>query len=127
MIRLALLALVLVLTACGQRGENDPTTAAAPPLGSWIFPAAIDIHYPVLHLRADGTFDFFEDAEWAGPEPGDNGGTWSQDGEQVVLSYDYALCCRFDSIDTEPLVFLEHDDDTARVRFREAEWTLHRP
>ncbi|MFW5750718.1 MAG: hypothetical protein ACOCZK_03615 [Planctomycetota bacterium] len=47
--------------------------------------------------------------------------------KRTPVAADYALCCRFAGVDTEPLVFLTHDEQTARVRFRGAEWSLVRP
>ena len=120
---LAIVLFCLTLPGCG--------TVPLQPAGGtdvYIFPEEADLHQPVLVLRSDGRFAFLHDAELAGDDTAfsefGNFGTYTREGDSLLLRYDGAECCQFMDVESERLDILRSSADTVQVRFRGAIHTL---
>ena len=93
-------------TATPPNNATPASEQAGPPLQVghlYEFPDELDLHYPVLMLRADGRFAFLADAEDAAAEEFENYGTWAKLPDGFRLTYEEASCCRFVDIDAEDI------------------------
>ncbi len=108
---------LLLLTGC----------ATPPPAltGLYSFPAAAELHHPVLWLGAQGQFAFLGATDEP-PATATNTGTYRLTGNQLALTFREAACCQFADTETEVLTLLPAAAGNLRVLFRGQTLTLQR-
>ncbi|MCK5148187.1 hypothetical protein KAR48_15635 [bacterium] len=114
---LFIISLLLLSLNTYAQNQNSTNTKSASVHGIWVFPDSMDVHFPILFLHSDNTFELDNYADEH--EKGDSSifGTWQKTPNAITLTFEECMCCQFSGGDIVQMDFFAADSTGLDVTF----------